>query len=71
MEMNATPSGDVKRTINFDMSKEVHRHLFEFSKTLNLSEFVRQKLAEEMAKRKERSGTATLVGEWSGVVARH
>ena len=44
------PNGEVKRAVSFDMSKEMHRVLYAFSHTINLSEFVRVKLLEERSK---------------------
>jgi hypothetical protein len=59
--MATTPSGEIKRSISFDMAKDSHRALYEFSRSLNLSEFVRQALAAEMRRRTGSSGAATIV----------
>lgn len=57
------PSGELRRTVSFDMGKETHRTLYEFSRSLNLSEFVRQALATEMARREGRATVSIRMGD--------
>ncbi len=44
-------SGELKRAVTFDLSKPSHRALYDFSRTINFSEFVRRSLEVEWKRR--------------------
>lgn len=53
-------NGEKKRAISFDLSNPSHYTLYQFSKSLNLSEFVRKALAQEYSRQQSSKGAVSL-----------